>query len=227
MRGGLQEQGALWGRILDAAPFAEAGPEEEVLTFFRDHGLKCGSRGVDIGCGNGRHVLAGLARGFAMTAVDISMAALQRTAASVVAEGRKSLTARASMTQLPFASDEFDFSLAWCVLNHGDRASFQLALEESIRVVRRQGVACGLVMTRRDPRVKLGRRVSANTVVFTAGPERDIVHYFPDAREIVGTLQKYGKLLHFTEDVVTMEEIRAFHPHATGGCHALYILEKR
>ena len=123
---------------------------------FRHFPLARGDRVLDLGCGEGRHVIsAWLEQTLDVIGVDLSLQDLQTTrrkfdefaAATAVADAADNShgfdLAAASALALPFAADTFDKVICSEVLEH--IADYQLALAEIDRVLKPGGLFCASV----------------------------------------------------------------------------------
>jgi ubiquinone/menaquinone biosynthesis C-methylase UbiE len=98
-----------------------------------------GRRVLDAGCGPGAHSVRLGRRGFSVTAVDFSPAAVAAATARVTAAGLTDVVTvqRQSLLALGFADASFDGVMCWGVLMHV--AEIDQALDELCRVVRPGG----------------------------------------------------------------------------------------
>ncbi len=122
---------------------------------FEHFPLEPGDRVLDLGCGEGRHVIAAyLAADVDAIGVDLSLADLhsaQRKAADFIDEyagaGDRSLgLASADALRLPFADDSFDKVICSEVLEH--IPDYRAALTEIRRVLKPGGLLCASVPRR-------------------------------------------------------------------------------
>ena len=216
-----------WDQVLLEPEFSSLIPEDGIVGFLKSGIAEIGRRGLDIGCGNGRHTLAALGCGFQMAAVDISITALSNTGKLVREHGHDALLLAASMDALPFEDEVFDFVMSFCVLNHGEKTQFLGALLESFRVLRTGGMAYGFVMTQDDPRFGHGVNAGENCYVFTEGLEAGIPHYFPERRQLLDVLSRLGHVVKFNPVRCDAEEIRRIHPIASYSAHVEFVVQKR
>lgn len=215
-----------WDRALLKLKIVDREPEEEVLAFLNEGPAHLGMKGLEIGCGLGRHTLAALTLGFKMVAVDFSEVAVKGTRELVKAAGFKANILFASMGRLPFRDGEFDFTFSWCVLNHGTRSLFERALVESIRVLRYGGISFGFVISRNDPRYGCGVAVDEDCFRFIDGPEAGIIHYFPTKEVLEGALNRVACIKGIKEVRYQGEEIKTYHPELSFSCHFAYRVQK-
>jgi 2-polyprenyl-3-methyl-5-hydroxy-6-metoxy-1,4-benzoquinol methylase len=91
---------------------------------------------LDAGCGIGAHASRLARRGFAVEAVDVSDAILERARANLAAQGlfERVTVRQASLLALPYDSESFDGVLCWGVLMHVPNV--RAAISELARVTR-------------------------------------------------------------------------------------------
>ncbi len=222
----LNHQRTLWDRSLVELARVDREPEPELMEFLRLGTTTLGCRGLDIGCGLGRHTAAALRLGYDMTAIDFSEIAVEGTKALAHAEGFEVEVRCASMHRLPFASDQFDFAFSWCVLNHGTRAVFEAALSEALRVVRRDGFFFGFVMSQNDPRYGHGIPIEENCFAFSEGPEAGVCHYFPNRADLLTALSRHAHVEKLEEVSFGGEETTFYHPEMKHSCHFSFVARK-
>jgi SAM-dependent methyltransferase len=219
-------QKSLWDRALVNLSERDCEPEPELTEFLRLGSAQIGCRGLDIGCGLGRHTLAALRMGYKITALDFSETAVRRTRRRVSVEGFEVDVRCASMDNLPFNEAEFDFAFSWCVLNHGTREVFTQAISEALRILRPSGLLFGYVMSDNDSRLGTGMRVGERCFVFTEGPERGICHYFPKKAEIVHLLELGSRIERFEEVFFSGVENLFYHPEIEHSSHFEFVAQK-
>lgn len=222
----LDHQAELWNTALKRLKTVDSEAEAEMLAFLDGEMGPLGPNGLDIGCGLGRHMLAAARRGFHMWGIDLSGAAVRESLRLLRAQGLPTRVILGSMQHLPFASGSFDFSFAWCVLNHGTRDDFVRAVREAIRVVADGGRFYGFVMTRDDPRYGKGVRVAPDTYILADGLEAGICHYFPSLTAVEDAVGSTGQLEVLAEVCCQDERLARYHPGIRKSCHAAFSVRK-
>jgi SAM-dependent methyltransferase len=100
-----------------------------------------GSRGLDLGCGQGWYLIEMARRGYRMTGVDAAVGQLVQARTNVLAGTATVDLAAASAAKLPFPSESFDFVYSVNLFHHiVDPVERSAALAEVRRVLRPQGV---------------------------------------------------------------------------------------
>jgi tellurite methyltransferase len=151
-----------------------------------------GSRALDLGCGIGRHALALARMGFAIDALDgseIGLEVVRRTAAD---ENLAIDTHHGTMTELPFADQQFDYLLAFNVIYHGDPDILAETLAEIRRVLKPGGTLQLTMLSKRNVNFGVGEEIAPNTFV-APGASDDKVHphFYCNAAELVALLDGF------------------------------------
>lgn len=222
----LLEQAKLWDRILVDMAKKDCEPEPELLAFLSRSVDQLGKKGLDIGCGLGRHTLAAVRLGFEMTAIDFSQAAIEHTKNAVNSNNFKVRAQRAAMNSLPFEDNEFDFAFSWCVLNHGTKDIFENAIAEAVRVIRPGGYFFGFVLSRDDPRYGQGKLIEKDCFMFTDGLETGVCHYFPSQEDLKSLLATFTELEDLSEIRYEEDDLDFYHPDLTASCHINFLVKK-
>ena len=155
------------GRWKEVSPPMPAAVE--FCDYLVEHGLK---RVLDIGAGGGRHTLLMAGRGLQVVALDVSDTAQGLLDRRVREAGLHNVTlVRHEMGDLPFVDGYFDAVVSTNVMQHGREKDVRRAFEEAGRVLRKGGAALFVVVSDKDFRFGMGRRLEPHTFVFTWGVE--------------------------------------------------------
>lgn len=167
-------------------------PEAEVLDCMarlRTAGFKTA---LDLGCGVGRHSLAMAMVGFETSALDASNTGLLELQRSAETHQLTISTHQGRMTELPFPNETFDYVLSWNVIYHGDQTIVEQTIGEIHRVLRRNGIFQGTMLSKRRHDYGHGHEISANTFVQPgADGDKAHPHFFCSGQELVGLLSRF------------------------------------
>ena len=121
----------LAGRYRDEPPVPFVA---DIVDAARAHGL---TRGLYVGCGNGRNYVPLVRAGLELTGLDISAAALEQLAARA-----PECAGRLVHGDLGAVTGTFDLVIGIQVFQHGDRATTHAAISEAQRRLRPGGLFC-------------------------------------------------------------------------------------
>ncbi len=148
-----------WDRLHSERRHLLNYPNEDVVRFLaalKNMGVE--GKGLDVGCGAGRHMLLMREFGFDPVGVDSSVQALEQAAT----HGE---TVVADMTDLPFPDNSFDLAVCLGTAYYGDREVLEATLDEIRRVLKPGGYVKVTLRTDRDWRLEAGREVALRSVV--------------------------------------------------------------
>lgn len=139
---------------------------------------------LDLGCGNGRHVIALRQRGFRVTGLDLSPSGLRLTREWLEETGLEAGLVRADFRRrLPFRTGSFDGLISAQVIHHAVLADIRFAIEEIWRVLAVGGIAFVTVAGKRNAEIAY-REIEPGTYVPLAGTEKGLPHHFFTAEEL-------------------------------------------
>jgi tellurite methyltransferase len=175
-----------WASAAGRADWVE--PDPDVISVAT--GLRGQERPValDLGCGVGRHALYLAAQGFVVSAYDASDRGIDVTRTEAARRGLSIALAVGPMTDLPYATGQFDYVLAWNVIYHGDADVVRQCLAEIRRVLRPGGLYQSTMLSKRHTRYGQGREIAPNTFVIDEGgdnSDKAHPHFYCNAAEIV------------------------------------------
>ena len=103
-------------------------------------------RVLDLGFGVGRHALLFARAGFQVAGLEASENGLDYAQEWARSEGYEVELTTGDMTQLPYATGEFDAILTWNVIYHGTMDVIQQTISEITRCLKPQGyLVCSLI----------------------------------------------------------------------------------
>jgi tellurite methyltransferase len=149
---------------------------------------------LDLGCGPGRHTLCLAEAGFNVTALDSSAAALAFLQNKASEKGIDMNLIQGDYAQDLFPPESFDFILAYNVLYHGTRTSFENAVHLNYRWLKPHGLFFFTCPTRQDAKFGNGEKVAPNTFKPLNSIHPGDVHYFAGEVDIQDFLKNFGEI---------------------------------
>ncbi|HAF60968.1 MAG TPA: hypothetical protein DCK95_01420 [Anaerolineaceae bacterium] len=134
---------------------------------------------LDLGCGNGRHLVYFGKSGYQMVGSDLSGWGLQAAQKWMQTENQTARLALADMQALPFAKDSFDAIISFRVIQHNLYADIQQTFQEIRRVLRSEGLLA-MDLLRYDPeseRFKDAVLAEPHTYIPQSGTEEGMPHH--------------------------------------------------
>lgn len=183
-----------WEAAYQKRPSGEIKPErcvEDVLPLFKENGVESV---LDLGCGDGRHLVYLASQGYQMYGLDSASTALKFAKEWLEKEKLNAELKCGDMSELPWDNGSFDAIVCIKVINHHRIASIETTLEETHRVLRLGGLF--LVTAMKDPppeNWKNGKfvEIEHHTYVPTEGHEKDVPHHCFTEGELQQLLDKY------------------------------------
>jgi len=170
--------GALWGHF----PALSA---EETWWRLRAEGAR---RVLVSGCAYGRHVAYFARRGFDVTGIDASQAAIDMAHDAARADRLRVSLARASAARMPFSDGSFDAVYDHDLLHHLSAADRVATLAEYRRVLRPGGLLSVSVLSTTDPEFGIGPEIEPGTY---RGADGRLEHFFAED-ELVALLGAFA-----------------------------------
>ena len=133
-----------------------------------------GSKVLEVGCGNGKTVLALTKKGFRVTGVDFSKSAIDMCRETIPSSGDFLC---ASVTNLPFEDSSFDGVVAFHVFEHLTADEMTEAVRELSRILTSGSHILLKCFAKGDMRSEKGEEVDGSTVIRGNGI---LYHYFDE-----------------------------------------------
>lgn len=167
----------------------EAMPE--LVEALKTHGARTV---LDLGCGNGRHVVHFARHGFTACGLDSSPEGL-RLARSWLESERLSADLRlGSMTDpLPYDAEKFDAVVAVQVIHHARVKQIRSVVAEMARVLRPRGLVFVTVPMLRN-QARAFEEIEPGTLVPLDGIEKGLPHHYFSAEELQATFGQFSVL---------------------------------
>lgn len=166
-------------------PFARF---DEVIREFQAHECK---RVLDLGCGNGRHLVQLAKLGFKTVGLDISPTGLRLTREWLGEEGLNADTLAADVRRsLPFRSRSFDGLLSTQVIHHARISEVRRTIAEIWRILAEGGVAFVTVAGKRHED-ETYEEIEPNTYLPLDGMEKGLPHHIFTEEELGQEFQAF------------------------------------
>jgi len=146
---------------------------------------------LDVGCGNGRHVIFFAEQGFDVCGVDISKEAIEIANVWLAKKGLKGDLRVGDIEKLPFNDDYFDVVSSAEVLDHVPFLKAKKTLREIERVLALNGYIYITLRSTEDSEFGRGEEVDRNTFVLQEGYEKGIIQHYFDLEEIKELLEGF------------------------------------
>ncbi len=168
-----------WNEIFRREGKVFVQPHEAMPDILRVLKRQTTPRVLDLGCGNGRHVVYLARHGCQVFGLDSSPEALALTRTWLAQEGLAAELRLHSMTEpLPYPPEFFDAVLAIQVIHHAALATIREIVGEMGRVLKRQGFVCVTVSTpKANPRWQHAIETEPGTYLPLDGREHGLLHH--------------------------------------------------
>jgi SAM-dependent methyltransferase len=166
------------------------------------HATSATPRGLDLGCGKGRHVVLMCELGIVAHGLDVSDVAIGFASSWLKSRGQSADLRTGSMSDLPYADASFDLVLSHGVFDHALEAVRLKATAEVARVLKPGALFFVSVISEQDSAFGHGRKVEDRTWLVEEGFESGIPQAFFDAERI---RREFGRFS--TESVMLCENV--------------------
>jgi len=181
----LAETGAWdWDRALGEMPGRWTETAGELRQFADLAGREGATRVYDVGCGAGRHTAYLAARGFEVTASDVSPSAMEHTRRTLAGAGLSARLLRSDIRRSPLAAASFHAVVAFNVVYHATRAEVQAVLDALAAILAPGGLLLITFKSTLDEDCGRGRELGPMTWAPVSGVEAGIPHYYADEAEV-------------------------------------------
>jgi SAM-dependent methyltransferase len=140
---------------------------------------------LDLGCGNGRHVVALKKLGLEVTGLDISVSGLRLTGAWLEEQGQQAGLVQADMRQsFPFKAGSFDGLLSTQVIHHALLAEVRGTIVEIGRVLSKGAIAFVTLAGSLDQETEY-KEIENGTYIPLEGTEMGLPHHIFSEHELL------------------------------------------
>jgi tellurite methyltransferase len=169
-------------------------PHEAVVEFVKNLDKAVVKDVLDLGCGIGRHALYFVGAGFNVTAVDSSPEALEALRQQIDEKKMGIRILEGDYKYDLFPAGSFDIILAFNVLYHGYRETFDKAVRLIHKWLRPGGQLFFTCPTRRDAKYGSGEMIAPHTFCPTNSIHPGDIHYFADEVDIADFLREFREV---------------------------------
>ncbi len=187
-----------WEAMYKTRPSGTVNPEQcvaDLVDEFRQHKVK---RVLDLGCGDGRHLVFLASQGFEMYGADCSPTALELAEEWLDGEDLTASLECTDITELPWEDGFFDAVLCIQVLNHNTLDRVKKTFTEVRRVLGESGYFLGTAMKDPPPADwKDGDFIEEDyhTYIPLKGHEKGVPHHCFSMDELEGLLSDFAPVI--------------------------------
>jgi len=158
---------------------------------FQRSGVRCI---LDLGCGDGRHLVRFARLGYHMHGQDISPTGLKLARVWLAKESLSADLACGDMTRILWPDSSFDAMLCIQVINHHRIREIRQTIEEIHRSLRNGGFLFLTVAIDRPPRPDAPKaiEIEPHTYVPTEGHEKDVPHHEFNMAELLDEFRRFS-----------------------------------
>ncbi|MEW6096135.1 MAG: class I SAM-dependent methyltransferase [bacterium] len=146
---------------------------------------------LDVGCGNGRHLVYLAKKGFNSYGIDISQKALQILQNWLNQENLQAELKKASVTEIPYPDEYFDVVVCLGILDHILIKETKKGIQEIERVLKSKGILFLGLRSDRDTQCGKGKEIEEKTFLLPGDVEGNLPQHFFSLKEIKELLVKF------------------------------------
>ncbi|MDI6736151.1 MAG: class I SAM-dependent methyltransferase [bacterium] len=139
---------------------------------------------LDLGCGNGRHLVYLSKKGFNAYGIDISQKSLQIAQDWLNKKGLQTELKKASVTEIPYPDEYFDIVICMGMLDHILIQEVKKGIQEIERVLTPEGIFFLGLRSDRDTECGKGEEIERNTFLLPGDVEGNLPQHFFNLIEI-------------------------------------------
>lgn len=192
-------------------------PSEDIYYYLHLWSEKRNKKLLDLGAGIGRHSLLFAKNGFGVTAFDFSKEGLDKIENFADQLNLEIDLVNGNMNRLPFASQSFDFVVAYNSIYHTDYEGLIRTIYEIRRVLKANGEAFVTMLSKNDKSFidGSGSLIAENTLMKKEEDGSILPHFFVDEEYIY----KLFKSFH----IISLKQIEEFHEDKTFFHYAIHL----
>lgn len=192
-------------------------PSEDIYYYLHLWSEKRSKKLLDLGAGIGRHSLLFAKNGFDVTAFDFSKEGLDKIENFADQLNLEIDLVNGNMNRLPFASQSFDFVVAYNSIYHTDYEGLIRTIYEIRRVLKANGEAFVTMLSKNDKSFidGSGSLIAENTLMKKEEDGSILPHFFVDEEYIY----KLFKSFH----IISLKQIEEFYEDKTFFHYAIHL----
>ena len=187
--------GSAWNQIFLKSGHIFRDPHPRVVDLLESGSLGVGAKVLDLGCGTGRHLVLGAARGYTVIGIDDSREALRLASELLLARGLSAVLVESSIfCGLPFRDGTLDAAVAVQSIHHACLSQIAGTISELTRTLKPGGPLFLSVPTLRNQSAHFAE-IEPNTLVPLEGPEKGLPHHFfteAELRNMLGSFEEHS-----------------------------------
>jgi SAM-dependent methyltransferase len=195
-RGSCEDDIPGWEGAYRKKAYVEVHPHQDagfLDDLFSKNGVK---RILDLGCGDGRHLVYFARCGYGMFGLDSAPTAIELAEKWLMREGAYGELVCTDMSTIPWHSDYFDAVICINTINHHRLEAIRRTVSEIHRVLRKDGWLFVTAQTNRPKPSDLTKKgewveLEPNTYEWLVGHEKGVPHHFFDMDELLELFKRF------------------------------------
>jgi ubiquinone/menaquinone biosynthesis C-methylase UbiE len=199
-----------WDTAYQQRPYVEKNPHEGLVRLMAKLDRPTTSQILDLGCGDGRHLIFLAQQGYTPIGIDQAIWGLRRSKQWVEKERLKTKLVCGQVSSLPLSSESIDAVISIQVIHHQYLSGIQRAISEVQRILRNNGIFY-FTVPRYPPSGWKNMRyeqVEPQTYIPLEGFEKNIPHYFFKEEDLRSMLKGF-EILEVGDDNARHFAVRA------------------
>ena len=196
----LTDPGKIWDTIYRSKGHIWVKPNRSVseLAKFLDSSKK--ESVLDLGSGNGRHIIFFGRKGHPVTGIDISKIATKLSEGWVKKENLEdAIILNRDMQTIPFPDKYFKLVVSTNALHHNKLKNIKETVNEIYRVLEKEGLIFISVASTDNYKCGHGDKVEKNTYIPHLGTDAGVLHHFFTRKELMSLFGKKFKVKYLKE----------------------------
>lgn len=181
-----------WNQILCEKNYSREEPDDIVVDFvtlLKKKNRKV--RGLDLGCGAGRHQIYMAKQGFESHGTDTSKTGLKLTKERLKRQKLMGYLVKCDMKTLPYADSCFDAIICLHTIYHQKLEEIRKTIPEIHRILKKKGLLLVNFLSKRTYTYGKGLEVEENTFIRQDDAEKGVLHYFAGKEEIENLFKNF------------------------------------